>query len=56
VFGTDWPGVTGIAANARAVAGLGLEEQVAAFVLGGNALRVYRGLDPDPTQDPDQEA
>jgi predicted TIM-barrel fold metal-dependent hydrolase len=37
IYGTDWPGVPGQAANARAVASL---------VLGGNALRVYAGLDP----------
>ncbi|GAA4904517.1 putative TIM-barrel fold metal-dependent hydrolase [Nonomuraea thailandensis] len=43
IFGTDWPGVPGIAANARAVAGL-LPEEVAAAVLGGNATKVYAGL------------
>jgi hypothetical protein len=47
IFGTDWPGVPGTAANARAVAGLGLPEDVVPLVLGGNALRVYAGLDPD---------
>jgi uncharacterized protein len=41
VFGTDWPGVPGIAVNARAVAGLCPDEETAALVLGGNALRVY---------------
>ena len=45
VFGTDWPGVPGTAQNARAVAGLGLDEETAALVLGGNALRVYAGLE-----------
>jgi predicted TIM-barrel fold metal-dependent hydrolase len=44
VFGTDWPGVPGVAANARAVAGLGLPEDVVPLVLGGNALRIYSGL------------
>jgi len=44
IFGTDWPGVPGQAANARAVAGLGLSEEVAGLVLGGNALTVYAGL------------
>jgi uncharacterized protein len=47
IYGTDWPGVPGQAANARAVAGLGLPDDVVGLVLGGNALRVYRGLDPD---------
>jgi len=44
IFGTDWPRVPGQAANARAVAGLGLSEEVAGLVLGGNALTVYAGL------------
>lgn len=44
IFATDWPGVPGIAANARAVVGLGLDDDLAAKVLGGNALRVYAGL------------
>jgi predicted TIM-barrel fold metal-dependent hydrolase len=38
--------VPGQAANARAVAALGLPEDVVPLVLGQNALRVYRGLDP----------
>jgi len=46
IFGTDWPGVPGVAVNARAVAGLGLPDDVVALVLGGNARRVYAGLDP----------
>ncbi|HEY6745644.1 MAG TPA: amidohydrolase family protein [Mycobacteriales bacterium] len=41
VFGTDWPGVPGIAANARAVASLCPDEETAALVLAGNAARVY---------------
>ena len=45
IYGTDWPGVPGQAANARAVAGLGLLDDVVPLVLGGNALRVYAGLD-----------
>ena len=44
IFGTDWPGVPGQAANARAVVDLGLSEDVVPLVLGGNALRVYAGL------------
>src|ERR1700722_16103546 len=42
IFGTDWPGIPGIAANARAVAKLMPDEDTAAAVLAGNALRVYR--------------
>jgi len=46
IYGTDWPGVPGQAANARAVASLGLPDDVVPLVLGGNALRVYAGLSP----------
>lgn len=46
IYGTDWPGVPGQAANARAVAGLGLPDEVVPLVLAGNALSVYAGLDP----------
>ena len=54
IFGTDWPGVPGTAQNASAVVGLGLDDTLAAGVLGGNALAVYAGLDhlrdnPDPS-------
>ncbi|HEY6934232.1 MAG TPA: amidohydrolase family protein [Marmoricola sp.] len=45
IFGTDWPGVPGTAANARAVVDLGLDDDLAGLVLGGNALQVYAGLD-----------
>lgn len=48
IFATDWPGVPGTAQNARAVAGLGLPDETVTAVLGGNALAVYAGLDPDP--------
>jgi len=41
IFATDWPGVPGIAANARAVAALCPDEPTAALVLAGNARRVY---------------
>jgi predicted TIM-barrel fold metal-dependent hydrolase len=41
IFGTDWPGIPGIAANARAVARLMPDETTAAQVLAGNATRVY---------------
>ena len=46
IFGTDWPGVPGIARNARAVAALGFDDETVGLVLGGNALRVYPRLDP----------
>jgi uncharacterized protein len=45
IFGTDWPGVPGQAANARAVLDLGLTDEIAGLVLGGNAMTVYAGLD-----------
>ncbi len=41
IFGTDWPGVPGIAVNARAVAALCPDEETAALVLAGNAAQVY---------------
>lgn len=41
IFGTDWPGIPGIAANARAIAALCPDEETAALVLAGNAARVY---------------
>ena len=41
IFCTDWPGVPGIARNARAVAALCPDEQTASLVLAGNAARVY---------------
>jgi predicted TIM-barrel fold metal-dependent hydrolase len=41
IFGTDWPGVPGIAANARAVAALCLDDETAGLVLAGNAAKVY---------------
>ncbi len=44
IFATDWPGVPGQEANARAVIGLGLPDDVVPLVLGGNAMRVYHGL------------
>ena len=49
IFGTDWPGVPGTAQNARAVAGL-LADDVAAAVLGGNAMRVYAGMPQLPVR------
>jgi predicted TIM-barrel fold metal-dependent hydrolase len=41
IFGTDWPGVPGIAANARAVAALCPDADTADLVLAGNADLVY---------------
>jgi predicted TIM-barrel fold metal-dependent hydrolase len=41
IFGTDWPGVPGVARNARAIAALGLAGDILAGVLSGNAARVY---------------
>jgi predicted TIM-barrel fold metal-dependent hydrolase len=41
IFGTDWPGIPGIASNARAVAALCPDEETAGLVLAGNAQRVY---------------
>lgn len=45
IFATDWPGVPGTAANARAVIDLGLDDELAGLVLGGNARMIYAGLD-----------
>jgi predicted TIM-barrel fold metal-dependent hydrolase len=44
IFATDWPGVPGIARNARALAALDLGEDVLAAALAGNALTVYPAL------------
>ncbi len=44
IFGTDWPGVPGTARNVRALADLGLPDEVLAAVLAGNAGRVYPGV------------
>jgi predicted TIM-barrel fold metal-dependent hydrolase len=41
IFGTDWPGIPGIAANALAVAALCPDEETVELVLAGNAARVY---------------
>ena len=45
LFGTDWPGVPGTANNARAVAKLGLPDDVLTGVLSGNAAKLFPGLD-----------
>ena len=44
IFGTDWPGVPGTARNVRALADLGLPDEVLAAVLAGHAGRVYPGV------------
>jgi predicted TIM-barrel fold metal-dependent hydrolase len=41
IFGTDWPGIPGIAVNARAVAALLPDNATVDLVLAGNAARVY---------------
>ena len=41
IFATDWPGIPGIAVNARAVAALCPDDETAGLVLAGNAARVY---------------
>lgn len=41
IFGTDWPDIPGIAANARAVAALMPDDETRELVLSGNAARVY---------------
>jgi uncharacterized protein len=46
IFATDWPGVPGIAHNARAVAALCPDPETVGLVLAGNADRVYH-LKPD---------
>jgi hypothetical protein len=40
IFGTDWPGVPGVAHNVRAVAALGLPGDT----LAGHAAHIYPGL------------
>ena len=44
IFGTDWPGVPGVARNARAVAALGLPDDTLAAVLAANACRIFPTL------------
>src|SRR5271166_2998721 len=44
IFGTDWPGVPGVARNVRAVAALGLPDDTLAGVLAANARHIYPGL------------
>jgi uncharacterized protein len=44
VFGTDWPGVPGVAHNARALATLNWPEEILRGVLAGNAAKLFPGL------------
>lgn len=44
IFGTDWPGVPGVATNVRALADLGLPEEILCDVLAGNARKVFPGI------------
>jgi uncharacterized protein len=46
IFGTDWPGMPGTARNVRAVAALGLPDDILAGVLGGHAAHVYLAGSP----------
>jgi predicted TIM-barrel fold metal-dependent hydrolase len=48
IFGTDWPGVPGIAQNARAMAALGLPPDLLAGVLSRHATHVYLTPPPPP--------
>jgi uncharacterized protein len=41
IFATDWPGIPGIAKNARAVAALCPDDDTTTLVLSGNACQVY---------------
>jgi benzoate-CoA ligase family protein len=41
IFGTDWPGVPGIRANAEAIVGLGFADDILAGILADNARAVY---------------
>ena len=41
IFATDWPGIPGIAKNARAVAALCPDDETTTLVLSGNATQVY---------------
>ena len=41
IFGTDWPGVPGVARNVHAITALGLPGDILAGVLSGHAAQVY---------------
>jgi predicted TIM-barrel fold metal-dependent hydrolase len=44
IFGTDWPGVPGANRNVRALAKLGLPDDVLRGILSGNAAKLFPGL------------
>lgn len=44
VFGTDWPGMPGVARNARAIADLGFDDDTISLIYGRNAVTVYPAL------------
>jgi uncharacterized protein len=44
IFGTDWPGVPGVAHNARVLTTLGWPSEVLRGVLAGNAAKLFPGL------------
>jgi uncharacterized protein len=44
IFGTDWPGIPGVAHNAHALAALGWPDEVLRGVLAGNAAKLFPGL------------
>lgn len=44
IFGTDWPGVPGVAHNARALTTLNWPSEVLRGVLAGNAAKLFPGL------------
>jgi predicted TIM-barrel fold metal-dependent hydrolase len=48
IFGSDWPGVPGIAANARALTRLDLDAEQLEAIFYRNALRVYRSVTLPP--------
>jgi predicted TIM-barrel fold metal-dependent hydrolase len=48
IFGTDWPGIPGIARNAAAVAGLGLDRATLERIFWRNAYDLYDFGKPPP--------
>lgn len=54
IFGTDWPGVPGLKANAQAIADLGLEQETLEGILHKNARHVYK-LENSRTGKPPEE-
>jgi predicted TIM-barrel fold metal-dependent hydrolase len=44
IFGTDWPGVPGVAHNARSLTTLNWPDEVLRAVLSGNAAKLFPGL------------